>query len=211
MFIEDYMSPDPVTIRQDAPIAEAASLMQQNRFRQLPVMDPEGRLVGIITNRDVRLTVGFDEPLRETLTVADLMNPDPVTIPLSATVDEAIGVLVKHRFGALPVVRENRLVGIITYIDVLRAFAEVFGLDQPGYRIDVALPDGYADVARAFQSLKDSGSTLLAAVVSRTRRDGGEPALYLRVAREQREKVERQLRASRLILLQTECEKIVEC
>ena len=206
MFIEDYMSPDPVTVRQDAPLAEAARLMRQHHFRQLPVMDQGGRLVGIITDRDLRQTVGFGEPLRENLIVADVMTVDPITIPLSATMDDAVRVLADRGFGALPVVRSNKLVGIITYMDILRAFAEVFGLDQPGYRIEVALPDGYADVARAFQALKDSNGTLLAAVVSRTRRDGGEPALYLRVAREQRENVERKLRAARVILLQPEHE-----
>ena len=206
MFIEDYMSPDPVTVRQDAPLAEAARLMRQHHFRQLPVMDQGGRLVGIITDRDLRQTVGFGEPLRENLIVADVMTVDPITIPLSATMDDAVRVLADRGFGALPVVRSNKLVGIITYMDILRAFAEVFGLDQPGYRIEVALPDGYADVARAFQALKDSNGTVLAAVVSRTRRDGGEPALYLRVAREQRENVERKLRAARVILLQPEHE-----
>ena len=107
MFIEDYMSPDPVTVRQNAQIAEAARLMRQHHFRQLPVMDQGGRLVGIITDRDLRQTVGFGEPLREKLIVADVMTADPVTIPLSATVDDAVRVLVEHRFGALPVVRAN--------------------------------------------------------------------------------------------------------
>lgn len=206
MFIEDYMSPDPVTVRQDAPLAEAARLMRQHHFRQLPVMDQSGRLVGIITDRDLRQTVGFGEPLRENLIVADVKTADPITIPLSATMDDAVRVLAAHGFGALPVVRSNKLVGIIAYMDILRAFAEVFGLDQPGYRIEVALPDGYADVARAFQALKDSNGTLLAAVVSRTRRDSGKPTLYLRVARDKHEDIEQRLRSATMILLKTERE-----
>lgn len=208
MFVEDYMSADPVIVREEAPINEAYGLMQRHRFRQLPVLDEGGRLVGIITDRDLRKTVGFGEPLRQNLAVADVMTADPVTIPLNTTVDEAVELFAARRFGALPVVRSGELIGIITYIDVLRAFSEVFGLDQPGRRIEVALPEGYADVARAFQALKECKGTVLAALVSRTRRDGGEPALYLRVTHEQCKDVEQRLRAASMILLQPEVSRV---
>ena len=202
MFVEDYMSTSPVTVREDAPLPNAAQLMRQHLFRQLPVLDEAGRLVGIVTDRDIRQTVCFGEPLRENLTVADVMTADPVTIPVSATLDEAVRLLTEHRFGALPVVNGKKLVGIITYLDALRALAQVFGLDQPGYRIEIALPEGFADVARAFQSLRNCNGSLLAAVVSRTRRDGGEPALYLRVTRERSKDVERRLRDAPMVLLE---------
>ncbi|MCH9033935.1 MAG: CBS domain-containing protein [Planctomycetes bacterium] len=202
MFVEDYMSASPVTVREAAPLRDAVQLMRQHLYRQLPVLDEAGRLVGIVTDRDIRQTVGFGDPLRENLTVADVMTADPVTIPVSATLDEAVRLLTEHRFGALPVVNGKKLVGIITYLDALRALAHVFGLDQPGYRIEVALPEGFADVARAFQALKDCNGSLLAGVVSRTRRDGGEPALYLRVAPEQGKDVERRLRDATMVLLE---------
>ena len=204
MFVEDYMSASPVTVREDAPLPNAAQLMRQHLFRQLPVLDETGRLVGIVTDRDIRQTVGFGERLRENLTVADVMTADLVTIPVSATLDQAVRMLTEHRFGAMPVVNGQKLVGIITYLDALRALAQVFGLDQPGYGIEVALPEGFTDVARAFQALKDCNGSLLAGVVSRTRRDGGEPALYLRVAPEQGKDVERRLRDATMVLLQPE-------
>lgn len=204
MFVEDYMSASLVTVREAAPLGEAAQLMRQHLYRQLPVLDEADRLVGIITDRDLRQTVGFGEPLRENLCVSDLMTADPVTIPVSSTLDEAVRMLTEHRFGAMPVVNGKKLVGIITYLDALRALAQVFGLDQPGYGIEVALPKGFADVARAFQALKDCNGSLLAGVVSRTRRDGGEPVLYLRVMREQSKDVERRLRDATMVLLQPE-------
>ena len=201
MFVEDYMTPDPVTVQEEARVDEARRLMQRNRFRQLPVLDCAERLVGIITDRDTRQTEALGEPLRDNLVVADVMTADPITIPVSAALDEAVGLLAKHKFGALPVVRAQQLVGIITYLDALRALADVFGLDKPGHRIEVALPDGYADIARAFAALKGCNGRILSAVVSRTRRDGGEPALYLRVLREEAGQVERLLRAATMILL----------
>ncbi len=202
MFVEDYMTPDPVTVQEGAQLIEAGTLMHQHRVRQLPVLDEQRRLVGIITDRDVRGTAAFDRTLDEKLKVADVMTSDPTTIPVSATIDETVEVLSTRRFGALPVVRSTELVGIISYIDVLRAFTEVFGLDKPGRRIEVALPDGYADIARAFEALKDCTGQILGAVVSRTRRDGGEPALYLRVSSDEAAQVERRLRAAMMILLE---------
>lgn len=204
MFVEDYMTPNPVTVQEETRVDEAMRLMQRHRFRQLPVLDSAARLVGIITDRDTRKAVGFGEPLRENLVASDLMTADPMTIPVSATLDEAVVLLAKHKFGALPVVRAQQLVGIITYLDALRALADVFGLDEPGHRIEVALPDGYVDIARAFAALKECNGSVLSAVVSRTRRDGGEPALYLRVLREDARQVERLLRAATMILLAPE-------
>lgn len=116
MFVEDYMSASPVTVREAAPLRDAAQLMRQHLFRQLPVLDESGRLVGIITDRDIRQTVGFGKPLSENLTVSDVMTADPVTIPVSASLDETVRLLTEHRFGALPVVNGKKLVGIITYL-----------------------------------------------------------------------------------------------
>ena len=204
MFVEDYMSREPITIEESAPLADAAALMVKQQFRQLPVLDEGARLSGIITDRDIRETVGFGEPLRDNLVVSDLMTANPVTISLDATMDDVVRVLAENRFGSLPVVWADRLVGIITYMDVLRAFSEVFGLDKPGKRIEVALPGGYADLSRAFGALKSCNGTVLAAVISRTRRDGGEPALYLRVEHNQARNIEKRLRDATLILLEPE-------
>lgn len=204
MFVDDYMTADPVTIREDAPAVEAARLVRQHGFRQLPVLDEGRRLVGIITDRDLRNAAGLSEPMRNDLVVSDVMSADPITISVSAALDRAIQLLSKHKFGALPVMKSDRLVGIISYIDTLRALSDVFGLDQPGYRIEVALPEGFADLSRVFGALKGLSGTLLAGVVSRTRRDGGEPALYLRVHREQGKLVEQRLRQATVVLLEPE-------
>ena len=142
MFVEDYMSANPVTIREAAPLLDAAQFMQQHRIRHLPVLDKSGRLVGIITDRDIRQNANFGEPLRENLTVADVMTADPVTIPVSATLEEAVRLLTEHRFGSLPVVNGKTLVGIMTYLDALRALAQVFGLDQLGCRIESVMFEG---------------------------------------------------------------------
>jgi len=204
MFIDDYMTTDVVTIRADAPLNQARSQLAKHGFHHLPVLDESDRLVGIITDRDVRSAYGVQNAISESLTVAEVMTADPMTISPAATLDEALAVFCTNRFGALPVVQHKKLVGMITTFDMLRAFYDVLGLDQPGCRVEVALPNVRADLAHAFEALKTAPGNLISAIVSRMRRDGGEPALYLRVAGEDPRAVERHLRDRALIVLEPE-------
>ncbi len=204
MFIDDYMTPNPVTVRADAPLAAAQTILQERLFHHLPVVDDADRLVGIVTDRDVRSAVGVEKVLSEKLTVSEVMTADPVTISAKMTLDEALAIFCSNRFGALPVVNQDELVGIITTYDILRAFYDVLGLDQPGCRVEVALPDLRADLAQTFEALRSCPQDMISAVVSRMRRDGGEPALYLRVAGTDPRLVERHLREKALIVLEPE-------
>ncbi|MBI4717968.1 MAG: CBS domain-containing protein [Planctomycetes bacterium] len=206
MFLADYMTANPATILEDAPLATAQSVMQRHSVRHLPVLDAARRLVGIISDRDVRLAVGFDRHLTEKLLVADVMTADPLTVGADATLDEALAILCTRKIGALPVMRGSALLGILTRSDVLRAFHKVLGMDVPGRRLEVALPNGSDDLARAFGSLAPADGAVLSAVVARTRRDGAEPVLYLRVADGAAQDVQRRLHHAAVILLKPEAE-----
>ena len=100
--------------------------------------------------------------------------------------------------------RSETLAGIVTRSDILRAFCEVLGLDEPGRRVEVALPNGCVDIAHAFNALIKCEHDIVSAVVSRMRRDGGEPSLYLRVSGTDTREVERQLRDVAAIVLEPE-------
>ncbi len=204
MFVANYMKHNPYTVGENALLATASQLMHMHQILHLPVVDNGRRLVGILSDRDVRSAVGFDRTLPDRLTVAETMTVDPVTIQADDTIEQAIEILTTNRFGALPVMRAGQLAGIITTKDVLRAFHEVLGLTEDGRRIEVALPDGRVDLASVFQALQDGGHEVISAVVSRTRRDGGEPSLYLRVATDQRKSIEQCLRKAMAILLAPE-------
>jgi len=107
--------------------------------RRLPVLDAAGRLCGIITDRDVRLALNSPLVLRErwqddmlldhTLVDAS-MTPDPITITPDALLPRAIELLLQHKISGLPVVEGDRLVGIVTVTDLLRALARL--LEQGG-------------------------------------------------------------------------------
>ncbi len=115
---QSWMVRDPLTIAPGLPLREALTLMQQHGFSGLPVVEG-GRLVGILTGRDVRFETALDRPIRE------VMTSDVITVPEGTTADEAKRVLHKHRIEKLLVVdAKGGLVGLITVKDLLGAEAE---------------------------------------------------------------------------------------
>ena len=114
---ESGMIVDPVTIHQRALVSEALEIMARYKISGVPVIDDEGLLTGIITNRDLRFETRFDIP------VSEVMTPQPlVTVPVGTTLDEAKGKLQKHRIEKLLVVDEDgHLKGLITVKDIQKA------------------------------------------------------------------------------------------
>ncbi len=114
---ESGMIVDPVTINQKALVSEALHIMERYKISGVPVIDENGFLVGIITNRDLRFETRFDIP------VAEVMTPQPlVTVPVGTTLDEAKVKLQKHRIEKLLVVDDDgHLKGLITVKDIQKA------------------------------------------------------------------------------------------
>ena len=152
--VREVMSRDPITIDPEAPIATAIAVMRDKSVRHLPVVDGAGRLLGMISDRDLRDAVfapAFAEHLSlvarrrlrglsatlEGLRIKDVMTWDAVTTKPEAALAQAAAVMFEGRFGSLPVVENDELVGIITERDVLRALAEtlpsVRGIDPDTY------------------------------------------------------------------------------
>ncbi len=114
---ESGMIVDPVTIRDTALVSEALEIMERYKISGVPVVDLNGFLVGIITNRDLRFETRFDIP------VSEVMTPQPlVTVPVGTTLNEAKGKLQKHRIEKLLVVDDDgHLKGLITVKDIQKA------------------------------------------------------------------------------------------
>jgi IMP dehydrogenase len=111
---ESGMIVDPITVGPDQRIADAMDLMQRYRISGVPVTDPGGHLLGILTNRDLRFETRTDLPVASVMTKKDL-----VTVPVGTTLEEAKKILHKHKIEKLLVVdRENHLKGLITVKDI---------------------------------------------------------------------------------------------
>jgi acetoin utilization protein AcuB len=187
--------------------------MQSHGVHQLPTVDEAGRLVGIVTDRDVRSALGYcdalgdnllesyDATLRDNLVVSEIMTTEPTTIALRSTLDEALGLLCHSSFNALPVMDGHRLCGIITKNDLLRAFHHVLGLDKEGTRVEIALPGLWRDLRDASTALAQYDGQVHSMVVASMRRDGDEPVLYLRASGSSGRQLEDVLRRSGLVVL----------
>ncbi len=111
---ESGMILDPVTLSPDATIAQALKLMKDNRIGGIPVVDEKGKLVGIITNRDLRFERTFSKKVKEVMTTGRL-----VTAPEGTTLQNAEKILRQYKVEKLPVVNKaGKLVGLITYRDI---------------------------------------------------------------------------------------------
>jgi IMP dehydrogenase len=114
---ESGMIVDPVTIRPDRPVSEALRVMERYKISGVPVVDEDGHLVGIITNRDLRFETRFDIPVSEVMTKQPL-----VTVPVGTTLEQAKAVLQKHRIEKLLVIDgDKHIKGLITVKDIQKA------------------------------------------------------------------------------------------
>jgi acetoin utilization protein AcuB len=146
MFVKDVMTMNVVSIPSNTSIADAKKIMEAHKIRRLPVVD-RGRLVGIVTERRLEqytpskstsLSVWEIGYLLGNTPVKDIMEKNVVTVTPDMTVEEALGVAQKQGVGALTVVEDGRLVGIVTTNDFFYKIANpVLGIGMPGTRVEV--------------------------------------------------------------------------
>ena len=112
---ESGMIYDPVTITEEESVGDALRLMHENHIGGIPVVDSEGKLTGIVTNRDLRFQTDMD------IRIADVMTKDNLVTTTNPSLVEASEILLRHKIEKLPVVdADNRLVGLITYRDITK-------------------------------------------------------------------------------------------
>ena len=146
MRVSEKMTASPVTTTVDTPVSEAIQILEDNNFRRLPVLDSQGLLVGIVTDRELQKAMPSQATslsahelnyiLMKTKVGDILPKRKVVTIEADEFLEEAAVLLRNQKIGAVPVVRDGRLVGIITETTIFDAFIEIMGLREPGYRLE---------------------------------------------------------------------------
>jgi acetoin utilization protein AcuB len=155
MLVRNRMTPDVFTVSPDTTIAEALSITRAQRVRHLPVLE-DGRLVGLVTDRDLRLAMppiwaADHEELTSALNhrrIRDVMTTEIVTVPSDTPVEDAAKLLYTHRIGCVPIVDDGKLAGILTETDLLRAFSELFGAQVTSVRVEVQMSNRPGELAR---------------------------------------------------------------
>jgi len=130
--VNDLMTAVPDTVTPTTPLRTVIGIMKMRGYRQIPVLD-NGKLVGIVTDRDIRLVMNSpvvlhdkaqDEALLTDVTVESCMTPNPIFVTPETPAYRAAEMLSMYKFGAMPVIEKDTLVGIITTTDFLNYFLE---------------------------------------------------------------------------------------
>ena len=170
MLVKERMSHNPITIRPDTPVTEAQALMKREKIHHLPVLDKEGRLVGIVTEKDLlyaspspatTLSVWEMTSLLAKLRVEEVMSRDVITVTEDVALEEAARILADRCIGGLPVMRGKTVVGIITESDMFRVFIELFGARRKGVRISVFISEEKGTLAKITKAIFEVGGNIV--------------------------------------------------
>lgn len=191
MLVGYRMTKEPITVEADELLIRASHKMQAGGFHRLPVVR-DGRLVGIITERDLREHHGHLEQTK----INGVMTEDPITVNPQTILEEAAQIMLERQIGGLPVVHEGRLVGIITATDVMRAFLDVMGGSKGGStRIDFVLEGEEHGFIEASRIVAREGGEVLG-VGSYRDKLGENSICYLRLVAGNADKIAKALRMS---------------
>ena len=159
MLVARRMSRNPVAISPEASIQEAIELMKKHSIRHLPVVEGEVRLVGWITDTDLRGVLIAS--MIEELTVGDVMIAAPVTVSSSDVLEKAALLITEHRIGGMPVLENGKLVGVITVVDILEAFIDIMGVLESSSRLDVQLGDARDDFQEVSRIIREHNGEII--------------------------------------------------
>ncbi|MCM1139840.1 MAG: IMP dehydrogenase [Muribaculum sp.] len=151
---ENGMIYDPVTIKRGSTVADALNMMKEYHIGGIPVVDDERKLVGIVTNRDLRFEHDLNRVIDDVMTHEGL-----VTTNQSTDLEEAAKILQEHKIEKLPVVdHENHLVGLVTYKDITKAKDKPYACKDRLGRLRVAAGVGVtADTMQRVDALVEAG------------------------------------------------------
>ncbi len=189
MLVRDRMSPGPVTITTKQTVADAFALLREKKIRRLPVVD-RGKLVGIITDRDLSevspspatsLSIFEINYLLSKMTIDKVIRRQKlITIRPDAFLEEAALLMRDHNIGALPVVENGELVGIITESDIFDAFIEIMGMDERGTRLNLEIEDKPGTLAKIMNTIFQHGGDVSSLAVFQKRSGTGILVVKLR-------------------------------
>ena len=173
MFVGERMTHHPVTILETASIDDGLHLMRERKVRRLPVLDEWGKMVGIVSDKDLlhaapspatSLSVYELHYLLAKLTIKQVMSSPVVTVTMDTPLEEAARIMADQKIGGLPVLDKGELVGIITETDIFKILIELLGARTPGLRVTVIVPEERGSLAKLAQALADKCGNILSLV-----------------------------------------------
>jgi len=170
MLVRERMSSQPVTITTETTMTDALRVMRENQVRRLPVLDESGRLVGIVSEKDLlyaspspatSLSIYEMHYMLTQLRVTELMTSDVITVGPDVPLEEAARIMADNKIGSLPVMRDDKLVGIITETDLFRIFLELLGAREKGVRLTMLVPEEKGMLATITHNIAELGGNII--------------------------------------------------
>jgi len=154
------MVKDVVTITSKSAIKDALMVMKKHSVRHLPVVD-QGSFVGLVALGDLKQAIIAS--MIEQLKVSDVMIREPYTITRETTLEKAAQIIYEKRIGCLPVVEDDKIVGILTVNDILKAFIDIMGVLKGGSRVDVILKNVHGSFDEVVSIIESKGGYIISA------------------------------------------------
>ncbi len=170
MLVYERMSRHPMTVSPNTPVEQALKRMRDEKVRRFPVVDDDGKLVGIVSDKDLlyaapspatSLSIYELHYLYSRITISQVMTREVVTIEETAPIEEAARVMVDNKIGGLPVMREGKLVGIITETDIFKTLMEMMGARDQGVRLTLLCPEYRGQLAALTGAVAELGGNII--------------------------------------------------
>jgi acetoin utilization protein AcuB len=155
MLVVERMTRNPVTITGSATVGQALEIVKEHRLRHLPIVDDREILVGIVSEKDL-LRASSDAPVEK------VMTKDVITVTEYTALEEAARIMADHRVSSLPVMRNGKLVGIVTETDLFQIFLELLAAREHGVRLTMLVPEEKGMLASVTNEIAAMGGNILA-------------------------------------------------
>ena len=171
MLVGERMSKPAITIKPDVPIQEALVLMHKEHVRRFPVVDHRGRLIGLVSEKDLlnaspseatSLSVWELNYLISKITVERVMTRSIISVTENTPIEEAARIMADNDIGALPVLQGNAIMGMITETDLFKIFLELFAARDPGIRVTAQISDMPGTLHELTGAISGAGGNILA-------------------------------------------------
>jgi acetoin utilization protein AcuB len=199
MLIKDWMATDVLTVDENTSLMRATRIMKENTIRRLPVVS-HGKLIGIITDRDVKdaspsKTTSLDIHevyyLLSEMKVKDVMTPTPLTLSGDDSLEKAAVIMLESKISGLPVVDQaGHLSGLLSETDVLRAFIHATGIKDGAVQYVFDLPDTPGSVTKVIEQLRQSDTRVISILTSFEDAPKGMKRVAVRITAESDEQID---------------------
>ncbi len=171
MLVGERMTRRPITVGQDETINEGLALMRQEKIRHLPVLDKHGKLVGIVTEKDLlyaspspatSLSMYELHYLISQIKIKDVMTKEVITAHENVPLEEVARMMADNKIGCVPIVRDGDLAGIVTETDIFKVLLELMGARDHGVRLTLTIPWRVGMVAEVSRAIADIGGDIMA-------------------------------------------------